>query len=300
MGGRHHILSTATVVLYRRFCGEQLLQVPTVSETSSQTTQLWALVDMISCQLMLVWGWCALNQKAICWVSFVCQFCDWWWNDAVVLLRRDWLYLVGFVWWLWVNKVIIYSFRKCLALWWNELHLECESLYVLPCPVRSKWHDHLLALSVREIRSNNVVFIRSHIFYECSLGSIMNYESIFSQLHGRFPVLSFAGLILSQGVEFSLVMVSATFWWMFTRYYFELSIFWKFHLIWLIALCGWLIVTSQICCHVVTSQNWSAHFDANLLPMWSQLFGNFFTAIYRSYHSGCSFHSDALVKSDFR
>jgi hypothetical protein len=71
----------------------------------------------------------------------------------------------------------------------------------------------------------------------------------FHNFIGRFPVLSFAGLNLSQGVEFSLVMVSATFWWMFTRYYFELSIFWKFHLIWLIALCGWLIVTSQICCH---------------------------------------------------
>ncbi len=47
-------------------------------------------------------------------------------------------------------------------------------------------------------------------------------------------------------MEFS---VSTAFWWMFTRYYFELSIFWNFHLIWLIALCGWLIVTSQICCH---------------------------------------------------
>jgi hypothetical protein len=98
---------------------------------------------------------------------------------------------VGFVWWLWVNKVIIYSFRKCLALWWNELHLECESLYVLPCPVRSKWHDHLLALSVREIRWNNVVFIRSHIFYEHSLGSIVNYESIFSQLHWKISCFVF-------------------------------------------------------------------------------------------------------------
>ncbi|CAM6066518.1 unnamed protein product [Sphagnum tenellum] len=38
----------------RRFCGEQLLQVPTVSATSSQTTRLWALVDMISFQVMPV------------------------------------------------------------------------------------------------------------------------------------------------------------------------------------------------------------------------------------------------------
>jgi hypothetical protein len=99
-------------------------------------------------------------------------------------------------------------------------------------------------------------------------------------------------------MEFS---VSTTFWWMFTRYYFELSIFWKIHLIWLIALCGWLIVTSQICCHCssyVTKLKCSLwpKFVANLVI----LFCNFFTAIYRSCHSGCSFHSDALVKSDFR
>ncbi len=142
MGARQHILLYFTGgFVVDSFCKCQL------SATSSQTTQLWALVDMISCQLMLVWGWYALNQKAICWVSFVCQFCDWWWNDAVVLSRRDWLYLVGEFCVVVVSEQSNYlQFRKCLALWWNELHLECKSLYVLPCPVRSKWHEHLLAV----------------------------------------------------------------------------------------------------------------------------------------------------------